>query len=138
MPACTTPRRGPSQSVSPGLVGIPVLLAVFLLGGVASLRAEPNSQAAEAVLKRMLPDLYFQLSLRIASSSDGADFFRISGERGHIIVEGNNDSALLYGVNWYLKYVAHLQISTNGNNLRCQGALPAPGSVIRIESAYRF
>jgi alpha-N-acetylglucosaminidase len=138
MPACTTPRRGPCQSVSPGLVGIPILLAVFLLGGAASLRAEPNSQAAEAVLKRMLPDLYSQLSLRIASSSDGGDFFRISGERGHIIVEGNNDSALLYGVNWYLKYVAHLQISTNGNNLRCQGLLPAPGSVIRIESPYRF
>ena len=138
MPACTTPRRGPWQSVSPGLVGIRVLLAVFLLGGVANVRAEPNSQAAEAVLKRMLPDLYSQLSLRIRSSSDGDDFFRISGERGHITVEGNNDSALLYGVNWYLKYVAHLQISTNGNNLRCQGPLPAPGSVIRIESPYRF
>jgi alpha-N-acetylglucosaminidase len=119
-------------------LGVPVLLGLCLLGGVTSLRAEAHREPAEAALRRMLPDLYSQLSLRIAPSADGSDFFRISGERGHIIVEGNNDSALLYGVNWYLKYVAHLQISTNGNNLRCPGLLPAPEGVIRRESPYRF
>ena len=58
--------------------------------------------------------------------------------RGHIAVEGNNNSALLYGVNWYLKYVAHLQISTNGSFLRCDVSLPAPPQVIMKESPYRF
>ena len=115
-----------------------VLLAAFLFAGSASLRADAQSQAAEAVLKRLLPELYSQLSLHIVPSNNGSDYFRISGERGRISVEGNNDSALLYGVNWYLKYVAHLQISTNGNLLRCDGPLPAPAQVIMKESPYRF
>ncbi len=138
MPASTTHRWGPRELVLRRKLGLLVLLGVCLFGPVTSLQAQPHSEPAEAALRRMLPDLYSQLSLRIFPSTDGSDFFRISGERGHIIVEGNNDSALLYGVNWYLKYVAHLQISTNGNNLRCHGPLPAPGEVIRRESPYRF
>jgi alpha-N-acetylglucosaminidase len=114
------------------------LLVVCLLGGVTNLRADENSQPAESVLRRLLPYLYSQISLHIAPSSDGRDYFRLSGERGHITVEGNNNSALLYGVNWYLKYVAHLQISTNGSNLRCNGPLPTPQQVILKESPYRY
>ena len=41
-------------------------------------------------------------------------------------------------MNWYLKYVAHLQISTNGSNLRCNGPLPVPAEVILRESPYRY
>jgi alpha-N-acetylglucosaminidase len=138
MPASTTQRWRPRKLVLCRALGFPVLLGVCLFGPVSSLQADTHSEPAEAALRRMLPDLYSQLSLRIVPSSGGNDFFRISGVRGHIIVEGNDDSALLYGVNWYLKYVAHLQISTNGNNLRCHGPLPDPGEVIQRESPYRF
>jgi len=116
-----------------------LLVTVLLIGcGVTRLHAEADTQPAEAVLTRMLPDLYSHFSLHIAPSSDGRDYFRISGEHGYIRVEGNNSSALLYGVNWYLKYVAYLQISTNGTNLRCDSPLPVPAEVIRRESPYRF
>ena len=59
--------------------------------------------------------------------SKEGDSFRISGTAGHIQVEAATLPTLLYGVNWYLKYVAHLQVSTNGMQLGHAGlVLPAP------------
>lgn len=47
---------------------------------------------------------------------------------------------MLFGVNWYLKYVAHLHISTNGSQLILHGRLPLPQeSVERVaEYPYRY
>jgi hypothetical protein len=42
------------------------------------------------------------------------------GQR-YILVEAGTLPMLLYGVNWYLKYVAHLQVSPNGMQLRRAG-----------------
>jgi alpha-N-acetylglucosaminidase len=132
----TRPQTRPSMKTQ-------LLLIVCLLGGgFARLNATSVSaagiQPAEAALKRLLPGLYPQITLRLTGQRDGGDCFRISGKRGHIIVEGNNKSALLFGVNWYLKYVAHLQISSNGNNLNYKGLLPAPHEVILQRSPYRY
>ena len=95
MPACTTqrwmphltrqcqgwePRKFILRFVTPGTLGVPVLLIVCLLGGGTSLHADADSQPAEAALRRMAPGLYSQLSLRITPSKDGGDYFRISGE----------------------------------------------------------
>ena len=112
---------------------------IFLLAGRSSrIYAENSTLPAEAVLRRLLPELYPQIVLRIGKENNGGDFFRISGEPGHIAVEGNSSSALLFGVNWYLKYVAHLQISSNGSHLQHKGLLPAPAKVITRESPYRY
>jgi alpha-N-acetylglucosaminidase len=53
-------------------------------------------------------------------------------------VAGNSVSSLLFGVNWYLKYVAHLQVSTNGSYLNPKGRLPAPAGVIERKSLYPY
>ena len=43
----------------------------------------------------------------------------------------------LYGVNWYLKYVAHLQVSPNGVQLGpANVVLPAPQSPIEKPALY--
>jgi alpha-N-acetylglucosaminidase len=118
-----------------------ILLYCLLGNGVCPLRATETSSAArpaEAVLERLLPQLYSQIELRLISDAGGRDFFRISGEAGHIHVEGTSQSSLLFGVNWYLKYVAQLQISTNGSYLAVNGQLPAPHEVIERASRYPY
>ncbi len=67
------------------------------------------------------------------------DSFRISGTAGHIQVEAGTLPTLLYGVNWYLKYVAHLQVSTNGMQLGHAGmVLPAPHEPIEKPALYKW
>ena len=65
---------------------------------------------AEAVLHRIMPQLAPQFHLTLHPGQP--DGFRITGTPGNIHVDAATIPTLLYGVNWYLKYVAHLQVST--------------------------
>ena len=86
-----------------------------------------------------MPQLASQFDLSIVPRADHRDYFRISGTAGHIRVEGGTAPTLLYGVNWYLKYVAHLQVSTNGLQLGGPGLkLPAPPQTIERPALYRW
>ncbi|WP_263359846.1 alpha-N-acetylglucosaminidase [Acidicapsa ligni] len=91
-------------------------------------------------MDRLLPGVSSQIGLGMITPKDGRDRFRISNVRGGIMVQGSSESAMLFGVNWYLKYVAHLQISTNGNQLKLRERLPVPVETIELDTAcaYRY
>jgi alpha-N-acetylglucosaminidase len=61
-------------------------------------------------MPRIAPQLH--LSLARGNYTDKPDGFRIRGGRGNIQVEAAMVPTLLFGVNWYLKYMAHLNVST--------------------------
>ena len=91
------------------LVGLALL---FLLLSTQPVMAAPfDVSSAQGVLQRVLPDLAAHFELRAVEARAGSERFRISAVGDHIQVEGSTPSALLFGVNWYLKYVAHVQIS---------------------------
>jgi alpha-N-acetylglucosaminidase len=101
--------------------------------------AQPATSVApaEAVLHRIMPHLAPQIHLTLHPGQP--DAFRITGTAGDIHVDAATIPTLLYGVNWYLKYVAHLQVSTNGlqlgpTNLR----LPAPSQPITKPALYKI
>jgi len=99
--------------------------------------AESSTAPAEGVLQRLMPHLAPQLQLALVPKPDHKDYFRITGTRGHIRVEAATQPTLLYGVNWYLKYVAHLQISPNGSQLGSPNlTLPAPDAPIEKPALY--
>jgi alpha-N-acetylglucosaminidase len=108
--------------------------------GAASAQATTQRlQPAEAVLQRVMPHLAPQIHLALRSDSHGKDAFRISGTAGNIHVQAATVPTLLYGVNWYLKYVAHLNVSTNGMQLGHAGlVLPAPDAPIERPALYRW
>src|SRR5262249_31767876 len=93
--------------------------------------------AAEGVLRRVLPKQAGQFELLALTTGSGAERFRISTANGHIRVEGTTISSILFGVNWYLKYVAQAQVSPNGDQLP-PGSLPLPPRVIERETPYRY
>jgi len=115
------------------------LVALFLLGFGGVAVAEPSGfdvQPARAVVQRVLGRQSAQIELAtLAAQDDGRERFRISADGQRVKVEGSSTSALLFGVNWYLKYTAHRQVSTNGNRL---GDEPLPLPDGPIEHSARF
>ena len=95
-------------------------------------------QPAKAALLRLIPSLQAQITLSALNRNDKYDAFRISGTAGNIRVAATSNVAALFGVNWYLKYVAHLQISPNGIRFSFQCKLPAPPGTIEKKSPYAY
>lgn len=117
------------------------LLALGLLAFCVPLAATPGEapgfdlRPAQAVVQRVLGRRAGQIELATLPAQDGGERFRIARAGTRARVEGSTTSALLFGVNWYLKYVAQLQVSTNGERL---GDSPLPPPDAPIEQRARF
>jgi alpha-N-acetylglucosaminidase len=118
------------------LAGIGLFLA--LSAAQARGRVGFDVKPEQDVLGRLLGDRAAQFELDAMDADAGRERFRISNAHGHIKVEGSTPSALLFGVNWYLKYVAHVQISTNGTRLGPSRAWPLPAAAIEGETPYAY
>ncbi|MBS1814212.1 MAG: alpha-N-acetylglucosaminidase [Acidobacteria bacterium] len=120
------------------------LLVLFAYSAIAATphKARPSqTAAAQGVLRRVMPNIasQFHLSLKAGEYAGKSDGFRISGTRGNIHVEAATTPTLLYGVNWYLKYVARLNVSTNSSRLGKPGMmLPAVTEPIEKPALYPF
>jgi alpha-N-acetylglucosaminidase len=115
------------------------LTAVVLYAGKAS--AQGSIDAAHAVLDREMPHIASQIHLSLAEGdyAGKSDGFRIAGDSGDIHVQAATVPTLLFGVNWYLKYVAHLNVSTNGSQLGLAGLrLPRVADVIVRAAPYPY
>lgn len=115
-------------------------LCVLLLCPLA-IHGQGSIEAARAVLVREMPHLAPQIHLSLAAGDYAGkqDGFRICGERGNTHVEAATVPTLLFGVNWYLKYIAHLNVSTNGSQLGAAGLkLPAVETAIIRPAPYPF
>lgn len=117
-----------------------VLFGLLLSLSVAHATDAPafDLRPAAGVLQRLLPDEAAQIQLGTLAPKDGHERFRISNADGHVRVEGSSTSALLFGVNWYLKYVAQVQISPNGDRLGAPHRLPLPRATIEKDALYRY
>ncbi len=92
---------------------LPLFIALFL-----PLTARADAlDGARGVLDRLIPHQARQFELALIPVRDGGERYRISNGGGHIRVEGTSPSAVLFGVNWYLKYLAGVQISPNGDRV---------------------
>lgn len=116
------------------LIVLPLLLAPPRSFGAG--REAVQFRPARAALQRLVPSLAQQFNLALLDRGDGCEHVRISGSAGHIEVAATSNVAALFGVNWYLKYEAHLQISTNGDQLAFSGQLPAPATPIEKTTCY--
>jgi alpha-N-acetylglucosaminidase len=115
------------------------LLTILILATCA--HAQASIDAARAVIVREMPHLAPQIHLSLVPGTYAGelDGFRISGTRGDIHVEAATVPTLLFGVNWYLKYVALMDVSTNGSQLGGDGAvLPAVNPAITRPALYGF
>jgi alpha-N-acetylglucosaminidase len=117
-------------------LGLGLLLLISAAHAAAS--AGFDVKPERDVLARLLRARASQFELGRIAANDGRERFRISSANGRIKVDGSTPSALLFGVNWYLKYVARLQISTNGIRLGAGSRLPLPAAIIERETPYAY
>jgi alpha-N-acetylglucosaminidase len=115
-----------------------VLLFLTQSAACGAQSGDAELEPARAALRRLLPTLASEITLLPLPGAEGRDTFRITGAAGHIRVEATTNGAALFGVNWYLKYVAHLQLSTNGDQLAIRGSLPAPAEAIEHSALYPY
>ncbi|HLY53016.1 MAG TPA: alpha-N-acetylglucosaminidase TIM-barrel domain-containing protein, partial [Steroidobacteraceae bacterium] len=113
------------------------VLALLVSAGCAGATAA-DLQPAQELIRRLLPAQGQRFELRTLSSTDGHERFRISGADGRIRIAGSSVSAVLFGVNWYLKYTAGVQVSPEGDRLDTDGPLPVPAAPIERDSLYRW
>jgi alpha-N-acetylglucosaminidase len=116
-----------------------LLLSILTLTACA--HAQESIDAARAVIVREMPHLAPQIHLSLVPGpyAGKPDGFRISGNRGDIHVQAATVSTLLFGVNWYLKYVVLMDVSTNGSQLGHAGdVLPAVNPTIIRPALYSF
>ena len=119
---------------------LPALLLTILTLTICA-RAQESIDAARAVIIREMPHLAPQIHLSLVPGpyAGKPDGFRITGNRGDIHVEAATVPTLLFGVNWYLKYVALMDVSTNGSQLGNAGTiLPAANPAITRPALYSF
>jgi Alpha-N-acetylglucosaminidase (NAGLU) tim-barrel domain/Alpha-N-acetylglucosaminidase (NAGLU) C-terminal domain/Alpha-N-acetylglucosaminidase (NAGLU) N-terminal domain len=115
----------------------------LLLGAALAILAQPaaaggfDTRPAGALLARLLPAQARQFELGTLPPAAGGERFRISGAGNRIAIEGSSPSALLFGVDWYLKYVAHVQISPDGDRVG-SAPFPVPRTVIERETPYAW
>ena len=117
------------------------VLVVAALFSASAVTAQQSVAAAKAVLEREMPHLTPQIHLSLLQGDYAGkrDGFRITGSRGDIHVQAATIPTLLFGVNWYLKYVAHLNVSTDGSQLGSAGLrLPGLERPIVFPAPYPF
>jgi alpha-N-acetylglucosaminidase len=115
-----------------------IALCVALSAAQAAVRASFDVKPEQDLLGRLLGARAAQFELSAVRPEGGRERFRISNANGRIKVEGTTPSSLLFGVNWYLKYIAHVEISTNGARLGPLHTWPLPAAAIEGETPYAY
>jgi len=109
---------------------------LLLLLALSPLAARADAlDGARGVLERLIPRQAHQFELALIPAPDGGERWRLSNGGGHIRVDGSSPSAVLFGVDWYLKYLARVQISPNGDRVP-NGRFPLPRRPIAGTTPY--
>ncbi len=121
---------------------IKTLLCIGVLIGWAheSLAAPPSDPvpAARQLVQRVIPEVADRFVLEAIPSQDGHDVFELESADGKIVVRGSTGVAIASGLNWYLKYFCHCQMSFNGDQLNIPQPLPVVTQQVRRVSPYQY
>ncbi len=89
---------------------------VLLLLAASAARGAPE-EAAGKLVQRLLPGRWQQFVFQAIPPSGGRDVFELESRDGKVLVRGNSALSMAFGLNWYLKYYGHCDVSINGRQL---------------------
>lgn len=101
-------------------------LLLFLLTPVLRAEVKPVTD----LVKRLLPGYETQFEFNVDSTAN-EDFFELRSHKGKIVITGNRPVSVSFGLNWYLKYYCHCNLSFCGNQKRLPEKLPAVTKTVR-------
>ena len=113
------------------LVVTPALHAADVSGNAAAIAA------TRGLLQRIAPAQQAQIDLAvIPRTADGLDVFEVESHDGRLVLRGNNGVSLASAFNWYLRHIAHGQLSWCGDNLALPATLAPVPEKVRVTSPY--
>ena len=92
--------------------------------------------AAEDVVARVTPSAKGAVLFHL--NPDQGNKITISGIAGGIRVEASDVRRLVAGYGWYLKNIAKVHFSWNGNRITLPSPLPVPASPVTVESPWNI
>ena len=92
--------------------------------------------AAEDVVARVTPSAKGSVLFHL--NPDQGNKITISGIAGGIRVEASDVRRLVAGYGWYLKNIAKVHFSWNGNRITLPSPLPVPASSVTVESPWNI
>ena len=112
---------------------------IFLLAfPFATSAQELNVAAAQALIRRIIPQRANEFIIGQLPRSEDKDIFGIASKSGKIVLRGNNGVSVASALYFYLTEYCHCQVTWNGTNLALPVHLPAVPSTIRRLSPYRY
>ncbi|MEV6520729.1 alpha-N-acetylglucosaminidase TIM-barrel domain-containing protein [Longispora sp. NPDC051575] len=122
-------------------LALTTLVATLATPSSADAAGAFDTAPAAASLGRLLPQHAAQFTFDAVARPATGDYFAVSGTAGAVKVQGTSPAVLLTGVNWYLKYVAKVDLGWPGDSLsRLPATLPAPTGTLRQDAVvpHRF
>ena len=123
-----------------------VVFILFLLIALSiTLAAQPctsdladECKHARGLLERLLPKQAANFSLSLLPSTDGADVFELASDRGKIRISGNTANSIAVGLQYYLKYYCHTEVSWYADDpIQLPEVLPAVAAKVSIRARCR-
>lgn len=110
------------------------LLAV----SVCAADAEPTD-AALALIHRIVPKQAAQFAVEIIPADNGHDVFELESRDGKVVLRGNDAVSVASALNWYLKKEGNCDVSwLCGDQLNLSDQLPPVPDKVRIVSPHQF
>ncbi|MGH3238789.1 MAG: alpha-N-acetylglucosaminidase TIM-barrel domain-containing protein [Spirillospora sp.] len=140
-------RRGFGDRSRAVILAVVALLVVPLAAAVpavppaaATTRTTSTGPAARALERIIGGHRARQITLKTIGKGDGPDRYRISAERGRLVIAGTTPAVQLTGFGRYLRDVAHADFAIGGAQLDLPARLPLPSAPIDGDAsvAHRF
>ena len=101
-------------------------------------KANTSEEAAQGLIRRLLPKHAKHFVVEIISSDQGRDVFEIETKNSHLILRGNNAVSVASALNWYLKNYCNAQVSWIGDQLNIPNPLPAVPTKVRKVNPHKY
>ncbi|MGH3645566.1 MAG: alpha-N-acetylglucosaminidase TIM-barrel domain-containing protein [Micromonosporaceae bacterium] len=99
-----------------------------------------STPARDALVRLVGASRAGQVALHPLERGAGKDRFTVSAEGGRLVIGGTTPAVQLTGFGWYLRHVAHADISVNGSQTNLPERLPLPAESVERDSSvdHRF
>jgi alpha-N-acetylglucosaminidase len=115
----------------------PALFFIFLFFHFSSF-AQLDKPAAEAFIKRVVPQHADKFVLTEIPAENGKDVFELQSKDGKIILGGNKALSIASALSYYLKNFCRADFGWNGNNMHLPAVLPMVTRPIHKTTPYTY
>lgn len=109
------------------------LATLLLLAGIAGISAKVADDPVYGLVERICPGSSKHFIFELEDELCEKDFFKLDNRGSKVLVTGNNWISVATGLNWYLKYYAHANI-TWGNMRQIIAHFPKVAEPVRHET----